>query len=207
MQRAFARRPHRPRVIDVLPEIRPVIDAGNYHVRLFRQKFVQRHDHAIRRRPVDGPLALRDLVTHNRLPQRQRLCRPALLAARGNDTHRREVTERLRQRSKPLRLIPIVICLKYVRHGSIVFQRFAFSKTLDTRLNSGRRVGSCCVSEQEMVGTTGFQPATPRTPSVRATRLRYVPTERNTQRAKSLEPATWPTRPARAIKLRYVPTE
>src|SRR5271156_3720766 len=27
-----------------------------------------------------------------------------------------------------------------------------------------------------MVGTTGFEPATSRTPSVRATRLRYVPT-------------------------------
>ena len=29
---------------------------------------------------------------------------------------------------------------------------------------------------QKMVGTTGFEPATSRTPSVRATRLRYVPT-------------------------------
>jgi hypothetical protein len=28
----------------------------------------------------------------------------------------------------------------------------------------------------EVVGTTGFEPATSRTPSVRATRLRYVPT-------------------------------
>jgi hypothetical protein len=28
-----------------------------------------------------------------------------------------------------------------------------------------------------MVGTTGFEPATSRTPSVRATRLRYVPTD------------------------------
>src|SRR6267378_3877822 len=32
------------------------------------------------------------------------------------------------------------------------------------------------MSEEEMVGTTGFEPATSRTPSVRATRLRYVPT-------------------------------
>src|SRR5207245_3839429 len=30
--------------------------------------------------------------------------------------------------------------------------------------------------EIKMVGTTGFEPATSRTPSVRATRLRYVPT-------------------------------
>jgi hypothetical protein len=29
---------------------------------------------------------------------------------------------------------------------------------------------------RDMVGTTGFEPATSRTPSVRATRLRYVPT-------------------------------
>jgi hypothetical protein len=31
---------------------------------------------------------------------------------------------------------------------------------------------------RKMVGTTGFEPATSRTPSVRATRLRYVPTDR-----------------------------
>jgi hypothetical protein len=30
--------------------------------------------------------------------------------------------------------------------------------------------------KEKMVGTTGFEPATSRTPSVRATRLRYVPT-------------------------------
>src|ERR1700722_9555018 len=35
-----------------------------------------------------------------------------------------------------------------------------------------------CQSEEKMVGTTGFEPATSRTPSVRATRLRYVPTGR-----------------------------
>jgi hypothetical protein len=29
---------------------------------------------------------------------------------------------------------------------------------------------------KRMVGTTGFEPATSRTPSVRATRLRHVPT-------------------------------
>ena len=39
---------------------------------------------------------------------------------------------------------------------------------------------NCCSFEEsrerKMVGTTGFEPATSRTPSVRATRLRYVPT-------------------------------
>src|SRR5260370_24444516 len=44
-----------------------------------------------------------------------------------------------------------------------------------------------------MVGTTGFEPATSRTPSVRATRLRYVPTGKltatgqKTQKAESGE--------------------
>src|SRR5882762_9617299 len=43
--------------------------------------------------------------------------------------------------------------------------------------------------KKEVVGTTGFEPATSRTPSVRATRLRYVPTaaartEPNSKRAR-----------------------
>ena len=36
--------------------------------------------------------------------------------------------------------------------------------------------GSGGVSEKEMVGAPGFEPGTSRTPSVRATRLRYAPT-------------------------------
>src|SRR5690348_1164040 len=40
--------------------------------------------------------------------------------------------------------------------------------------------------KEEMVGTTGFEPATSRTPSVRATRLRHVPTA---CRETSLSPA------------------
>ncbi len=38
-----------------------------------------------------------------------------------------------------------------------------------------------------MVGTTGFEPATSRTPSVRATRLRYVPTERAASAGRGVE--------------------
>src|SRR5713226_6298848 len=41
----------------------------------------------------------------------------------------------------------------------------------------GSRCGlSFRYSSTKMVGTTGFEPATSRTPSVRATRLRHVPT-------------------------------
>ena len=39
-----------------------------------------------------------------------------------------------------------------------------------------QKIGSVGTAERKMVGTTGFEPATSRTPSVRATRLRYVPT-------------------------------
>jgi hypothetical protein len=38
-------------------------------------------------------------------------------------------------------------------------------------------VGDLIGKKSKVVGTTGFEPATSRTPSVRATRLRYVPTE------------------------------
>ena len=41
-----------------------------------------------------------------------------------------------------------------------------------------------CQSEEKVVGTTGFEPATSRTPSVRATRLRYVPTGREPRTAQ-----------------------
>src|SRR5260221_7553725 len=39
-----------------------------------------------------------------------------------------------------------------------------------------RKLNSSARGKKEVVGTTGFEPATSRTPSVRATRLRYVPT-------------------------------
>src|SRR5258705_13385779 len=54
--------------------------------------------------------------------------------------------------------------------------RRTFKKIRVRGLPLARAKGSCSVSEEEMVGTTGFEPATSRTPSVRATRLRYVPT-------------------------------
>src|SRR6266849_1049695 len=76
MQRSLARRSNGPGVVDIFTEIRTVIDAGNHHVRLLRHESVQRNNDAIRRRPVDRPLSLADLVANNRLPQRQRLRRP-----------------------------------------------------------------------------------------------------------------------------------
>src|SRR5437899_10537044 len=39
----------------------------------------------------------------------------------------------------------------------------------------GNRPRQSLLFERKMVGTTGFEPATSRTPSVRATRLRHVP--------------------------------
>ncbi len=185
MQRALTRRAHGTGVIDIFPEIRAVVDSGNHHVRFFRQKFVQRHDHAIRRRPVDGPFPLRDPVAHDRLPQRQRLRRPAALQARRNDAHRGKSFQRRRQRAQPFRLIAIVVGQKYVRHGQM-FPMLCFLEII--RVGGLPLVavrGGRAVSEEEMVGTTGFEPATSRTPSVRATRLRYVPTGKLTATVKN----------------------
>ncbi len=117
MKSAFARRTHGSRVVDVFSEIRAMIDSGNHHVRLFRQKFVQRYDHAIRRRPVDGPLALRDFVANDRLPQRQRLRRPALFPARRHNTHCGKSFQSRGQRAQPFRLVSVIVSEKYVRHG------------------------------------------------------------------------------------------
>src|SRR6266851_4092623 len=53
---------------------------------------------------------------------------------------------------------------------------YSFKTTRVSSLSPMAVRGSDSVSGEEMVGTTGFEPATSRTPSVRATRLRYVPT-------------------------------
>ena len=60
-----------------------------------------------------------------------------------------------------------------------------------------------------MVGTTGFEPATSRTPSVRATRLRYVPTVFCSPRLQTRglyangEKTVVPVEPGRATKASY----
>src|SRR5437016_715217 len=119
VQRAFPRRPHGPRVVHVFTEVRAVVDSGNQQVRLFRQKLVQRHDHAIRGGAVNGPLALRNAVAHDGLPERQRLRRAALLAARGNNAQCYNIRKLLRERPQPFRLISIVVCQKYMSHMSL----------------------------------------------------------------------------------------
>src|SRR5215472_11064303 len=45
--------------------------------------------------------------------------------------------------------------------------------------------------KKKMVGTARFELATSRTPSVRATRLRYVPTEAAISRRERLKPQVW----------------
>src|SRR5439155_23641350 len=51
-----------------------------------------------------------------------------------------------------------------------------FQDNQTTRSPPAEARGSSSLSEEEMVGTARFELATSRTPSVRATRLRYVPT-------------------------------
>src|SRR6266404_6619111 len=176
MQRSLARRSNGPRVIYIFPEIRAVIDPGNNHVRFLRQKFVQRNNDAIRRRPIDRPLSLADLVANNRLPQRQRLRRSAALQTGRNYADRREAFERLRQRSKSLGLVPVIIGQKNVRHDSNDSRRFAFSKPPHCADFQRREHRAPVAFPKKMVGAPGFEPGTSRTPSVRATRLRYAPT-------------------------------
>jgi hypothetical protein len=51
--------------------------------------------------------------------------------------------------------------------------------------------GPSAKSLNRMVGTTGFEPATSRTPSVRATRLRHVPTSSNQRITGVREGSRW----------------
>src|SRR5580698_1944535 len=50
---------------------------------------------------------------------------------------------------------------------------YSLESRIVSKVQDKVKTGTC---EKKMVGTTGFEPATSRTPSVRATRLRYVPT-------------------------------
>src|SRR6266481_8408166 len=59
----------------------------------------------------------------------------------------------------------------------IAIRASAFSTlVIDHRSRTAKEDVAKTAKEIKMVGTTGFEPATSRTPSVRATRLRYVPT-------------------------------
>src|SRR5260370_29496858 len=64
---------------------------------------------------------------------------------------------------------------------------YSFKTTRVSSLSPMAVGGSDSVSGEEMVGTTGFEPATSRTPSVRATRLRYVPTGKLTTIRQEIE--------------------
>src|SRR6266446_999827 len=59
---------------------------------------------------------------------------------------------------------------------------------------------SVVAREERVVGTTGFEPATSRTPSVRATRLRYVPTAADYERITAVREASRKSAGCRADK-------
>ncbi len=109
MQRRFARRAHRSRVVRVFSQVGAKIYSRNYQVRRLRQQFVQRDDHRISRRAVHGPLPLRHVVAHNRLTQRQRLRRATLLVARRNNAYCRESLQLGRECAQALGLYPIIV--------------------------------------------------------------------------------------------------
>src|ERR1700722_9545965 len=117
VQRCFPSCSHGSRVIYVLAEVCAEIYSGNNHIRPLRQKLMQRHNDAVGWRSVDGPLALRDGVTHDRLTQRQRLGRAALFAAWRDDADRGEALQLRSQRAQSRRFIAVIVSQKYVRHG------------------------------------------------------------------------------------------
>src|SRR4029077_14550966 len=83
-------------------------------------------------------------------------------------TQRSKSFEAGSERLQPCGVGPVVIGQQNVRHRQSVVSRITHVVHL--------KLGPSSRGKEEMVGTTGFEPATSRTPSVRATRLRYVPT-------------------------------
>src|SRR5229473_5116433 len=168
VKRGLARGANGTRVVDVLAEICAEIDSGNHQVGRLGQKPVKGDDHRVRRRAFYGPLAFADVVADNWLPQGQRLRCSALLAMRRDNAQRGKSFEPGRERFQPGGVNSVVIGQQNVRHWQNVVSKIA--RVLHRKLRKSSR------GKEEVVGTTGLEPATSRTPSVRATRLRYVPT-------------------------------
>ena len=116
IDRRFHRRAHRPGIKNVFAQIPAAIDSGNHQVRPVGQQFIQRQNHRIRRRALDRPFALRNLLPENRLPQRQRLRGRAALMARRHHADRPQPFDRLDQRAQAFRLNPVVVRNQNVRH-------------------------------------------------------------------------------------------
>src|SRR4029077_20698530 len=93
-------------------------------------------------------------------------------------TQRSKSFEAGSERLQPCGVGPVVIGQQNVRHRQSVVSRITHVVHL--------KLGPSSRGKEEVVGTTGFEPATSRTPSVRATRLRYVPTAGNTSRNRTV---------------------
>ena len=123
---------------------------------------LKRQNHGVGGRAFDRVFVARPSGPVNRLPQRERLGGGAALVRRRDHGDRADFLHRLDQRAQARRVNPVVVGDQNI---GMKFQR---GKTSFENLPNPAR--------GKMVGTTGFEPATSRTPSVRATRLRYVPT-------------------------------
>ena len=86
MQRGFAGGANGAGVVDVLTEIGAEIDPGDNQIGRFGQEAMESDDYGVGRSAFDGPLALADVVTNNRLSQGQRLRRSTLLTIGRHDT-------------------------------------------------------------------------------------------------------------------------
>src|SRR5579863_323179 len=120
-------------------------------------------DHRVGGRAFNGPFAFSDLLAEYGMTKRERLRGRAAFLRWRNDRHFSDLRHGTRQRAQTRSRDAIIIGYQNMRHG------FCIPGTANFR----RRERAL---RSRMVGTTGFEPATSRTPSVRATRLRHVPT-------------------------------
>ncbi len=127
-------------------------------------------NHGVGGRAFDGVFVFRNLIAVNRLAQGEGLSGRAAFMRRRDD---RDLGDRLHgfdERAEAGGVYAVVIRDEDMRLAQVI--RHGNSRAGEARSEALSR-------EKKMVGTTGFEPATSRTPSVRATRLRYVPTAFN----------------------------
>src|SRR5271154_1081502 len=118
VQSGFASGANSAGVIDIFSQVRAMIDARDDQIRLLRQEFVKRNNHAVRGRAINGPLALGDVVANNRLTKRQRLRRAALFGAWRHDANGCQILQYFGQPEQSGGLIAIIVGQENVSHSS-----------------------------------------------------------------------------------------
>src|ERR1700733_2151031 len=154
-------------VINVFAHVTAAVDAGDDQVGFLFKQGVKSENHGVGRRAFDGVFVLGNLIAVNGLAQGERLRGSAAFVRRRDNGNLGDGLHGFDERAETGGVYAVVIRDEDMRLAQII--RHGNSRAGGARLEALSREG-------KMVGTTGFEPATSRTPSVRATRLRYVPT-------------------------------